>query len=355
MSKTGSTFTTIRVSRADWVVGIAGFLLVLGACEWFLRADQLWKLPLPYLLAHQNDRHALVSWEIHQTPPAGSIDVASFGSSIAAAVTELPGDEAGDILRSATGRREVRHLVMAVPAGCFDEASVILENLIARHRPPRVALIFTAPACFVHDDAETSREGDISFAHLMPLVTSWHEPSGTANSVAYWFAQNVAVVRYRYFINTWIRRRFDEALSRGDWRLYVPYRPYRLARPARVPLEQLRGMARYDPKAIDPAGPVGATAERLLTRLRNAGVVPILVENPMSYAVRDRLAPILPAYRQRIQEVATRTGVVYLDLNGDVDLQGQFADVHHPTHEGGRRYFRAIAPFVARALSAGHS
>jgi hypothetical protein len=353
--KAGAAPSAVKLTRSDWALAIAGFLVLLSASEWFLRSDRLWRLPLSYSLAHQNDRHALVSWEVHQTPPPRSIDVASFGSSIAAAVTELPGDEAGKMLREASGRAEVRHLVMAVPAGCFDEASVILENLIAQHRPPRVALIFTAPACFVREDAEASRARDVLLARLMPLQTSWHEPSTRMDSLAHWLVRNVAVVRYRYFINTWMRRRLDEGLSRGDWRVSVPYRPYQLARPARVPLEQLRGMNRYDPADIDAEGPVGDVAARLLARARAAGIVPILVENPMSYAVRDRLAPVLPAYKKRIEAVAARTGVLYLDLNAEVDLRGQFADVHHPTHEGGRRYFRAIAPFVATALSAGRS
>jgi hypothetical protein len=337
------------LTSLHWGVVAILFVSSLGACELYLRSGALWRLPLAYLLPHQNDRHALVSWEIHQTPPAGSVDVATFGSSIAAAVTELPGDEATATLRERTGLTTLRHLVLATPGGGFEEALAIFENLVSQHRPPAVAIFFTAPSYFHGTSALIEKSRATRMAELMPLRVSWVEPSNDESRFVYWMVQHSEALLYRHFFNAWVRRRFDEGVTRGDWRLVIPYRPYRLAKPAAVPLERLPGLLQYRPSIVD-LGRAGDVLRQLLRRTIDAGTVPLLVEDPMSHAVRERMAPILPAYKKRITEIASEAGVVYVDPNEEVDLRGMFADVHHPTHEGGRRYFERIVPHVVAAL-----
>lgn len=336
------------LGSAGWVAVCVVALTVLGICEVVLRTGVLWQAPLPYLLPYENDRHVLVSWEIHQPKPPGLLDVVALGSSVAAAVTELPGGEATLMLRRLRGRDDVRLLVMAVPRGCFQEMTVILENLIERGRTPAQAIIFTWPGCFI-----SSKDAELQRAQLMPLRTTWLAPAGESLSdhAAYWLAQHVEVVRHRYFVNSWVRRRLRNAL-RGDLRLRVPYRAYRLAKPASVPLETLRGLDRYEayPERVALPGQGALVLEQLLDRLQAAGVKAFLVENPMSPPVEKAIGAILPAYRETVQDIARRHDVPYLDPNQQVDLAGEFADLLHPTHEGGRRYFSDVAPALVSAL-----
>lgn len=336
------------LGSAGWMAVCVLALAVLGVFELMLRSGVLWQVPLPYLLPYENDRHVLVSWEVHQPKTPGVLDVVALGSSVAAAVTELPGGEATQTLRRLRGRDDVRLLVMAVPRGCFQEMTVILENLIARGRTPAEAVIFTWPGCFI-----SSKDAELQRAQLMPLRTAWLAPDGESLSdeAAYWLAQHVEVVRHRYFVNSWVRRRLRNAL-RGDLRLRVPYRAYRLAKPASVPLEKLRGLDRYEtyPERVTLPGQSALVLERLLDRLQSAGVKAFLVENPMSPPVERAVRSILPAYRETLEGIARRHDVPYLDPNLRVDLTGEFADLLHPTHEGGRRYFNDVAPTLASAL-----
>jgi hypothetical protein len=343
----GNLFAPLRV--AHWGLVAVLFTCSLAACELYLRSGALWHLPLKYLLSFENDRHVLVSWEIHQPAPPNSVDVASFGSSIAAGVTELPGDQATSMLRAKTGIAGIRHLVLATPGGGFEEALTILENLADQHRPPVVAIFFTAPSSFQVRSEAMAAAHKTRMAELMPLHSSWVAAPDDENGVTRWMVQHFDVLLYRHFVNSWVRRRLDEGVTRGDWRLAVPYRSYRLAKPAKVPLEQLREIDQYSPSIVDLEQNT-TLLEELLHRAISVGTIPLLVEDPMSYAVRERMAPVLPAYKKRVTEIAAATGVVYADLNQEVDLTGQFADVHHPTHEGGRRYFEKIVPLVAAAL-----
>jgi hypothetical protein len=343
----GGLFAPPRLGH--WAIVAVLFVLSLGACELYFRSGALWRVPLKYLLSFENDRHVLVSWEVHQTPPPGAVDVASFGSSIAAGVTELPGDQATSMLRAATGIPGIRHLVLATPGGGFEEELTIFENLAERHRPPAVALFFTAPSSFQTRSVSMEKSNATRMAELMPLRTRWGPPADDESPIVYWLVQHSDVFLYRHYVNTWVRRRFDEGVSRGDWRFAMPYRPYRLAKPAAVPLDQLRGIKQYTASMVD-LGRDGEVLRELLTRAVSAGTIPLLVEDPMSYAVHDKLAPVLAAYKKRVTEIAAESGVVYVDPNGEVDLTGQFADVHHPTHEGGRRYFEHIVPSVVAAL-----
>jgi hypothetical protein len=341
----------LLLSLREWsAVGIV-VMLVLTALEVYLRSDALWRVPLPYLLPYANDRHVMVSWEIHQPRPGGVREVMAFGSSVAAAVTELPGGEADAYLRELTADSRLQFRVMAVPRGCFDEMAVILENLIARERAPAAAILFTWPGCFLAGDERAMR-----LAELMPLRTEWladgRDSWSLSDRVSYTAVQHVAVLRYRHMFNAWIRRRFDAAVFDGERRLAIPYRPYRQTTPAEVPLEQLRGFDRYSryPAAIEVDGPSMQRLRALLDRLRAADVPTILVENPWSPPIKRVLAEAVPRYRQAMQALSADHGVPYVDPNAAVDLTGQFNDLLHPTSVGGARYFRAIAPHVVELL-----
>jgi hypothetical protein len=335
----------------QWAAAGLLAVLLLAGCEGVFRSGVLWRIPLPYLLSFENDRYTLVSWEIYQPKPPGVLDVMAFGSSMMAAVTELPNGEAPALLRHLSGRQNLRLLVMAVPRGCFDEATVIVENLVERRRAPAVAVIFTWPGCFVSNDERASL-----LARLMPLKTRWLSDTlhtlTSSERITYALAQRIAVVRYRYTVNAWIRRRLDSAVFDGQWALAIPYRPYRLASPSPVPLESLPQVERYKiyPARIDLSGQGIQRLDRLLGQLRGAGVNPVLVENPWSPPIRTALAEIAQEYRARMQSLAGKHGVAYVDPNAEVDLNGLFNDLLHLTHDGGRRYFQVIAPHIVAAL-----
>jgi hypothetical protein len=335
----------------QWAVAGALALSLLAGIELFLRSGVVWRIPLPYLLSFENDRYTLVSWEIHQPKPQGVLDVMAFGSSMTAAVTELPNDEAPALLRQLSGRQDLRLLVMAVPRGCFDEATVIVENLVERRRAPAVGVIFTWPGCFVSNDERASL-----LARLMPLRTRWLSDTlqtlPQSDRVAYSLVQHIDVFRYRYMLNAWVRRRLDSAVFDGQWALWIPYRPYRLAAPSPVPLETLPRVERYKayPALMDLTGQGARRLDQLLGRMQEADVRPVLVENPWSPPIRTALADIAPEYRARMQGLAEKHGVPYVDPNAEVDLDGMFNDLLHLTHDGGRRYFQVIAPHIVAAL-----
>jgi hypothetical protein len=333
----------------QWAAVAGAALALLVLIELILRTGVVWQLPLPYLLSFSNDRFALVSWELHQPQPEGTLDVVALGSSVAAAVTELPHDEATRIVREVTARPEARLLVMAVPRGCVEDMTVILENFVNHGRTPAVALLFTWPGCFIGDSVEASL-----MARSMPLRTTWlldghDQPS---SRVGFWLVQHLDILRYRYMVNAWVRRRLDGALFEGERRLRITYRPYRLADPAEVPLEQLPGFDRYHhyPDRMNVTDGNARRLDNLIAHARAAGVKVILVENPWSPPIQREFAGRVTAYTARIQAIAARHGVPYIDPNASVDLHGLYNDLLHPTHEGGRRYFRAIAPAIAAAV-----
>ena len=105
------------VRSGYWAVVIALVVVMLAGTELLLRMNVVWRLPVEYLLLNTGDLHTKAVWLVHHPPAPDGNEVIVLGSSTAAAIAELPGNESQSILRDVLARPELRLISLTSSGG----------------------------------------------------------------------------------------------------------------------------------------------------------------------------------------------------------------------------------------------
>jgi len=333
-----------------WAGVLAALVMLVAGLEVVLSSGVVWRMPLAQLLQNPGDRHTRAVWLIHRPPPPTTPELIVLGSSVAAAITELPRNETEQWLRTRLAVPELQLVSLTVSRGCYGEHLTLFQNAIEQGHRPKAVLLVSWPACL--NDAS---EADAVEARRMPLTSTWLaevESNGRTTPLTLWTSvlRSMAVPRYRYTINAWVRSRW-----RGVLRGRSPLAPIVFAGDRRVtawegPFENDRD--RYQrlvalPSRMRSDGRGMRILDRLLAAVREHGATPVIVEAPWAPPAHDILRDVRDQYFNAMQAAAARHGGIYVDPNRQVQLRRElFNDLYHVNHEGARAYL----PFAAGAL-----
>jgi len=333
-----------------WLLTTAVVVATFVALEAVLRADLVWRLPLGIVKAVDADRHLEAAWEVHQ-PPAPTPSVLVLGASNIRVATELPRDGLARVLRAVT-RQPVSVLSLCLGRASLDEYVILLEAAFEHGHRPDVVVVGVWPG-----QVNGARDYDPLLAERMPLSSSWlladAEPVRDPDSLWVRYGPRLlAVDRFQFAVNAWIRRRFHDLLhQRFRW---VVGGQDAANEQEYIPLLE-------DTRRLDMIGRIGEelmSDEVDLSRLRlvlqlarTAGGRVIVLEAPWSPPVRREFALFAGRYRTRMAALAREEGAVYLDPNEWLTLEeDKFADLFHVTPQGQQRYAAAIIPRLAAQL-----
>ena len=335
----------------SWLWTAAVALVCFSALEILLRTGAVWRAPLPYLLQNGGDRHTRAVWLLHRPPPATTRQLVTLGASTAAAITELPDNEAERTLRFALRAPQLHLTSLAVSRACYDEHLTLMQNAIDLGHRPAVVVIFSWPGCLTDEYAT-----DAVFATQMPLTSSWLASVDTrrdGGGVQLWSVvlRHAALARYRHALNGWVRSRWEGVLrGRMPWHPVI-FAGDRRTEPWDGPWEN--DVQRYErlrmfASRVRTEGRGAKILERLLREIRDHGARAIVIEAPWSPPFFDVLHGIAPAYGAAMHGIAARTGAVYVNPNGERRLmRAHFNDLFHVNHHGARAYLPLVANAVA--------
>ena len=302
------------VRSGYWAVVIALVVVMLAGTELLLRMNVVWRLPVEYLLlGNAGDLHTKATWLVHRPPAPDGNEVIVLGSSTAAAIAELPGNESQSILRDVLARPELRLISLTNSSGCYPDHLTLLENAFEHGHHPTAVILISWPECLGPYD-----ETDALLARRMPLVSSsLLDLEAGDHSVDIRLQARLvrasAVQRYRYAVNAWLRSRWRGLLrGRAPWAALTVdgYRrvsawkgPWDLDRER---YERLRHM----PGRWANSGRASRQLARLLDLSRDNGVPVIIVESPWSPPVFDVLGDEADRYSEMMKEVASQGGAI---------------------------------------------
>ena len=335
-----------------WGIVAAFVAAMFVGAELFLRSGVLWQLPIEYVLQNENDRYMRATWLVHQPPASSGHEILVLGSSVAGAVTELPGNESQTILRDVLGRPELQLISLTVFGGCYAEHLTLLEGAFEHGHRPSAIVLFSWPSCLGRND-----ETDALLARRMPLVSSsLVDLEGTDRSfdvrMQAALVQISAVQRYRYTANAWLRNTWRNVLrGRAPWRP-VAFEGYRrvTAWQGDWELDRDRYQRLSDlPRRMTPGGPGSRQLAALLEMARTRGVPVLIVESPWSPPFFDVLDEHADTYLAAMQAIAAQHGATYVDPNRSRRLSRElFNDLYHVNQAGARAYLPAVGSELHR-------
>jgi hypothetical protein len=335
-----------------WATVVAFVVVMFGGAELFFRTDLFWQIPLEHLLRNNRDLHMKAAWLVHHPPAPGSDEIIVLGSSTAAAIAELSGNESEKILRALADRPQLQLVSLANGAGCYPDHLTLLENALEHGHSPTAVILFSFPTCLGPYD-----ETDALLARRMPLVSASLanlEESDRSLDVRIQtsLVRASAVERHRYFVNAWLRERWEALLLHGrpPWRGVV-YKGDVFLRVWEGPWELFRYYAPLTAalKEWVPAAPASRHLGALVDLARQKGVPLLIIESPWSPPVFDALGTKAHTYFQAMQTIAARGGATYSDPNRSARLSPElFSDVNHVNHAGARAYMTVVASALHR-------
>jgi hypothetical protein len=346
------------VRSSYWAITITLVVVMLGGAELFFRTDVLWQIPLNYLLENRRtDTYTRATWLVHHPPGSGVNEIIVLGSSTARAIIELPRNESQQFLSAVLARPELQLVSLTINGGCYPEHLTLLESAFEHGHHPKAIILFSWPSCLgPYDDT------DALLAKRMPVVSSTlADLEGNHRSIDVRIQARLvrvsAVHRYRYMVNTLLRRQGGNLLvGRAPWRTVELDGNGRAAAWKKGPLELDRGhyaQLAALPGKWTPTGPASRQLGALLQLARLHGVPILIIESPWSPPFFDVLGGESDIYFQAMQTLAARGGATYVNPNRSAHLSPElFNDLVHVNHAGARAYLRAVAPELRRIAQA---
>lgn len=348
--------TRFRIGLRYWGLSVVTCVLSLAGLEAMFRSEALWRLPQGLALAAPNDMEIRSTWWSYQPPADADRHIVLLGASTACASMELPSDGTSALLSQRTGGRRVAFRPLCSGRASFADYLVYLENALDHGPQPDLVVAYTWPGMFTPDSVQKAT----AHATTVPLVSDrwldalaeqgrFREALGSGG----WWLRHSAVVRHRYYVNSWVRQRLTRALQ-GEFDVHLAFDENRYRRPRARPLETdtdryTRAEAlktQFLPSAAADSGLV-----TLLALLAERRIPALLVEAPRSPPVRTLLAPLADEYRALVADLAGRHGARYLDPNDLVDLGPQFfADLYHVSWDGRVRWLEHVVPALLAHL-----
>jgi len=336
-----------------WFAALGLAVLALGALELTFRSGLVWRLPLSIVLKEPDDIHGRTAWRIYNVKPDPN-HIMVLGSSMADAVVEPGGKIKQNTIDAVLGPNRASILNLSSPRSCFAEQTVITENAVRQGHRPQLVLIFSYPGCLSGDGAEDDR--DAVLAQRIPLTSQFLDarvPSSTIDdTLGRWLTQNVALVRFRHFGNSWMRQRARMALH-GQF-IYPGFRARSRARPWTRPWDQdvpRLARLRQHRAAFNADNPNTRSLVTLLTYLRDHNIRAAVVEGPWSPPVHEHFGDVYAQYAATLDATTAAYGAKFVDLNRRVQLQTHhFNDSWHVSYAGADVYFTAMVNWLSEEL-----
>jgi hypothetical protein len=347
----------LELSLPYWCLAVGFGLVFLAGLERLFRADFIWRRPLGVVLQATTDLNSEAVWASFQPPSAADRQVLLLGASTAQASMDLPNQGTARLFAEVFHQSRVEYRSLCPAGATFAEYLALVENALDHGSDPDLLIIYTWPGMLT---AEATARAQ-AHAEFLPLVSRrWlgaleaQEYGGFRQHVQYWLLTHSALVRHRYYVNGWLRRRFAR-LIRRDFALEVTYSETRYRTAREEPLENdSRRFERVStlPQRYRDGAAFQSGLVTLLAFLQEKNLRAVLVEAPRSPPARRILQPLDARYTRLIGGFAKRYGVAYVDLNPRVNLTSDdFADLIHVSWQGRERWLAALLPVLAELMS----
>lgn len=347
----------LRISLKHWCLAGVVCIAVLAASEMLFRTEAIWRGPLGAVLMAPTDVNTRAVWLSYQPPSSADRHVMLLGASTALASMELPNQGTSRMFTEKGSQGIVEFRCLCIGGANYAEYLTVAENALEHGYRPDLVIVFTGPGMLTDEDALKARR----HTRFLPLVsTAWLnalerlEPNGVRQKLHHWVLSNSAVVRHRYYVNNWMRRRFGRALRRQDG-LVLKYDEtrYRNARsgPLEADVERFERVSSI-PRLFRPDATSEAGLVPLLAFFQDKNIRTILVEAPRSPPVRQLYEPIKASYASLMNRFAQQYGTSYVDPNEQLYLEvDEFADLYHVSWKGRTRWLEALVPTLAKLIA----
>lgn len=347
----------LQISLRHWGLSVIVSLAALGGLEVLFRSEILWRGPLGLVITLPTDISTRGVWLSYKEPMAADRHVLLVGASTAEASMELPDEGTSQMFSQLSGQGRVQFKSLCTGGATFAEYLAFVDNALAHGYTPDLVIVYTAPGMFTPEEAVKARQPTRDMPIVSPAwLQAMQERDGRSpgQSVYHWALTHLAIMRHRYYVNTWLRTRFERALRR-DFRLIQPYNDSRYRDARRQPLDQ--DPDRFQkvstvPERFRPESAAETGFIALLQFLQRRAMRVVLVEAPRSPPSRKLLAPVQAQYEALVNQLAQEYETSYFDPNELVYLEVKdFADLYHVSWAGRVRWLETVVPRLASLIA----
>ena len=346
----------LALSGRYWALCFIVAVVGLATLEVAFRSDVIWRLPLGVTMTAANDINSKGVWQSFQPPSKADRRVLLVGASTALASMQLPNDGTSRLI-SERAASPIEFRILCSGGATFAEYLAFVENALAHDYKPDLVVAYAAPSMLTQQAADKAKQE----ARFVPLISeAWldareqRERSDWSERAYYWALRHSTVVRHRYYINNWIRRRFSRVLRR-DFRWAMPVNETRYRNAFDGALEEDTDRiadVKSIPTRFQPELRVDTGLTTLLDFLQRKHIPVLILEAPRSPVVRSTFASIKDAHATMMKQSAREYGATYFDPNEDVSLAAtDFADLYHMSWPGRDRWLDIVLPTIIKMIS----